>query len=128
MKIKYSRSKVFCMAHIVFGSMVYLIIGGCGGLPISAVSGATLFRVPQLTNFGSQIACTVCHGEDGSGSSASDIHGSTAEMIENVVQGTQAHAADPRGRSNIKFPNLSTNDFISLSLFLSDINENTPTQ
>lgn len=81
-------------------------------------AGAALFQTPQLTNFGATVACSACHGDDGSGGTAADIVGMDAAGITDVVQGAASHPP-PTGRIDVRFPELTQSDIAAIAAFLS---------
>lgn len=82
------------------------------------VNGATLFRTPQVTTFPTVfVACADCHGQDGEGANAPSLRGLSAILLTNSALGSTRHPA-PVGRQDVKFPELSPQDFRDMAAFL----------
>ncbi len=81
------------------------------------------YHTPQLTNFGVEISCAECHGQDGAGGqnaagqAIGGILGFGADVLAAHAQGNAHHPA-PTGRADVKFPNLTAEDFDAIAAFL----------
>lgn len=93
---------------------------GSTGMPLPPQTGEELFTTAQATSFGSTISCSSCHGLDGSGGLAGDVRGSSAEAIAGVTQGTTAHPADTRGRTDVRYPDLTAEQIGRIAAFLAN--------
>ena len=121
--IQFRALQLIMIPLILSGTFTFVVIGcvtdTSGNSPVAA--GEALFRTPQPTSFETEVACSFCHGDDGSGGTASSVRGATIDAITAVTQDTTtAHPADPRGRTDVKFPMLSTEEIIQIAAFLSN--------
>lgn len=94
------------------------LIGSTDASPVG------VYNTAQLTNFGVEISCAECHGQDGSGGQDTagrpvvGIQGVSAQVLADHAQGDARHPA-PTGRVPLKFPDLSAADFDAMARFLS---------
>jgi len=91
----------------------------------AATTGGTLFRTPQPINdeFQSDASCAQCHGDDGSGTPrAPGVRDTDAATLQSFAQGDGQHLSLAGGRvgrvPEVKFPQLSAEDFAALAAFL----------
>ncbi len=103
--------------------------GASGVLDASdtVTAGSTLFRDTQPIADESQpdASCAQCHGDDGSGTPrAPSVRGADEGVLQGFAQGDVQHLAIAGGRPSrvpeVKFPELTEEDFAALAAFLAE--------
>ncbi|MFQ5461078.1 MAG: c-type cytochrome [Phycisphaerae bacterium] len=99
-------------------------LSGVSEMTDAAAIGARLFRDPQAisSDFQPDASCAQCHGDDGSGGRAPSVRGADADTLQSLAQGDGQHLALAGGRvgrvPEVKFPELTAEDFAALAAFL----------